>query len=66
MNPHQKYVSIGIIVYILLIKETEIKLVQRLLTINLHFNHSYKHKNICYYFKLLCFLFFNPTISSQK
>lgn len=33
MNPHQKYVSIGIIVYILLIKETEIKLVQRLLLI---------------------------------
>ena len=30
MNPHQKYASIGII-HILLTKETEIKLVQRLL-----------------------------------
>lgn len=35
MNPQQKYVSIGITVHILLIKETEIKLVQRLLLTNI-------------------------------
>lgn len=35
MNLHQKYVSIGITFHILLIKETEIKLVQRLLLTNI-------------------------------